>query len=86
MTEPAYSRVLLKLSGEVLAGTQRYGIDVQTLKDLAQEIKEVSNLGVAIALVLGGGRVWIFLRGGLACRMKRRVLFWILHSTMVNRP
>ena len=55
MTEPAYSRILLKLSGEVLAGPQPYGIDLQTLKGLAQEIREVSDLGVSIALVLGGG-------------------------------
>ncbi len=58
MTEPAYSRILLKLSGEVLAGPQPYGIDLQTLKGLAQEIREVSDLGVAIALVLGGGNIF----------------------------
>jgi uridylate kinase len=58
MTEPAYSRILLKLSGEVLAGPQPYGIDLQTLKGLAKEIKEVTELGVAIALVLGGGNIF----------------------------
>ena len=58
MTEPAYSRILLKLSGEVLAGPQPYGIDLQTLKGLAQEIREVSDLGVSIALVLGGGNIF----------------------------
>jgi uridylate kinase len=58
VTEPAYSRILLKLSGEVLAGPQPYGIDLQTLKGLAQEIKEVSDLGVSIALVLGGGNIF----------------------------
>ena len=58
MTEPAYSRILLKLSGEVLAGPQPYGIDLQTLKGLAKEIKEVSELGVAIALILGGGNIF----------------------------
>ena len=58
MTEPAYSRILLKLSGEVLAGPQPYGIDLQTLRGLAQEIKEVSDLGVSIALVLGGGNIF----------------------------
>ena len=52
MTEPAYSRVLLKLSGEALAGPQPYGIDLPTVKGLAGEIKEISDLGVAIALVL----------------------------------
>jgi len=58
VTEPAYSRILLKLSGEVLAGPQPYGIDLQTLKGLAREIKEVSDLGVSIALVLGGGNIF----------------------------
>ena len=58
MTKPAYSRILLKLSGEVLAGPQPYGIDLQTLKGLAQEIREVSDLGVSIALVLGGGNIF----------------------------
>ena len=58
MTEPAYLRVLLKLSGEVLAGPQPYGIDLQTLKGLAQEIREVSDLGVSIALVIGGGNIF----------------------------
>jgi uridylate kinase len=58
VTEPAYSRILLKLSGEVLAGPQSYGIDLQTLRGLAQEIKEVSDLGVAVALVIGGGNIF----------------------------
>lgn len=58
MTAPAYSRILLKLSGEVLAGPQPYGIDLQTLKGLAREIREVSDLGVSIALVLGGGNIF----------------------------
>ena len=48
----------MKLSGEVLAGPQPYGIDLQTLKGLAQEIKEVSDWGVSIALVLGGGNIF----------------------------
>jgi uridylate kinase len=58
MTATAYSRVLLKLSGEVLAGPQPYGIDLQTVQGLAHEIKEVSDLGVAVALVLGGGNIF----------------------------
>ena len=58
MTKPAYSRILLKLSGEVFAGPQPYGIDLKTVKGLAKEIKEVSDLGVAIALVIGGGNIF----------------------------
>jgi uridylate kinase len=58
MTKPAYSRILLKLSGEVFAGPQPYGIDLKTVKGLAREIREVSDLGVAIALVIGGGNIF----------------------------
>jgi uridylate kinase len=58
MTEPAYSRILLKLSGEVFAGPRPYGIDLQTVKGLAKEIKEISDLGVAVALVVGGGNIF----------------------------
>jgi len=58
MTKPAYSRILLKLSGEVFAGPQPYGTDLQTVKGLAKEIREVSDLGVAIALVIGGGNIF----------------------------
>lgn len=58
MTKPSYSRILLKLSGEVFAGPQPYGIDLKTVKGLAKEIKEVSDLGVAIALVIGGGNIF----------------------------
>jgi uridylate kinase len=58
MTKPVYSRILLKLSGEVLAGPQPYGIDLPTVKGLARELKEVSDLGVTFALVLGGGNIF----------------------------
>jgi len=53
-----YKRILLKLSGEALMGTQSYGIDPQRLQDYAQEIKEIVNKGVEVAIVIGGGNIF----------------------------
>ena len=53
-----YKRILLKLSGEVLAGKKETGIDFQRVLDLAREIKEVSELGVQIGIVVGCGNFW----------------------------
>ncbi len=53
-----YKRILLKLSGEALMGDQQYGIDSNRLLQYAQEIKEVSALGVEVAVVIGGGNIF----------------------------
>ena len=58
MSQPAYSRVLLKLSGEVLAGDQSYGIDPLKASELANEIKIVHEMGINIALVIGAGNIF----------------------------
>ena len=58
MLEPKYKRVLIKLSGEALAGERGVGIDIKTVQEIAQEIKEVHETGVEIALVIGGGNLW----------------------------
>ena len=58
MSQPVYSRVLLKLSGEVLAGDQSYGIDPIKASDLADEIKIVHEMGIGIALVIGAGNIF----------------------------
>src|SRR5213592_1769054 len=55
---PAYLRIVLKLSGEALAGSQGYGIDPQMLVRMAAEIREVVALGVQVALVIGGGNIF----------------------------
>ncbi len=53
-----YQRILLKLSGEALAGQQGYGIDPEVISGIAAEIKEVVDLGVQLALVIGGGNIF----------------------------
>ncbi len=58
-----YKRILLKLGGESLCGSENFGIDDTILSKLADEIKEVRNLGVEIAIVIGGGNIF---RGGPA--------------------
>jgi len=55
---PAYRRVVLKLSGEALAGNQGYGIDPPVLARVAQEVRDVLQLGVEIAIVIGGGNIF----------------------------
>lgn len=55
---PRYKRVLLKLSGEALAGGRESGIDPETIAGLATEIKDVYDLGVEIAIVIGGGNIF----------------------------
>ena len=54
----AYKRVLLKLSGEALRGSESYGIHVPTLESLARQVGEVQSLGVQIGLVIGGGNIF----------------------------
>ncbi|HFI0106927.1 TPA: UMP kinase [Streptococcus suis] len=56
--KPKYERILIKLSGEALAGERGVGIDIQTVQAMAKEIQEVAESGVQIALVIGGGNLW----------------------------
>jgi uridylate kinase len=59
----AYKRILLKLSGESLMGDQQYGIDPKRLSEYAQEIKKVIDLGIEVAIVIGGGNIFRGLSG-----------------------
>jgi uridylate kinase len=58
MTAPAYKRILLKLSGEALMGDDSYGINRAVVERIVAEIKEVSELGVEVAMVIGGGNIF----------------------------
>lgn len=58
MTDIKYKRVLMKLSGEALAGDQGQGIDLAVVSEIAQDLKEVHDLGTQIAIVVGGGNLW----------------------------
>ena len=56
--EPKYKRILLKLSGEVLAGSKKSGIDFDTVLTISKSIKKVVDMGVEVAIVVGGGNFW----------------------------
>ena len=58
MTDIKYKRVLMKLSGEALAGEKGQGIDLAVVSEIAQDLKEVHDLGTQIAIVVGGGNLW----------------------------
>lgn len=66
MVEPVYKRVVLKLSGEALAGNTGFGINPPTIKEIVKEIKDIHELGVEISIVVGGGNIW---RGNIGAEM-----------------
>ena len=57
MEQPKYKRVLLKISGEALAGDKGFGLDQKTIDEIAVKVKECYDLGVQIAIVVGGGTI-----------------------------
>ena len=58
MKNPKYKRIMLKISGEALAGDKGFGLDQPTINAIAQKVKECADLGVEIAVVVGGGNFW----------------------------
>lgn len=66
MVEPVYKRVVLKLSGEALAGNTGFGINPPTIKEIVREIKDIHELGVEVSIVVGGGNIW---RGNIGAEM-----------------
>ncbi|MFC1590487.1 UMP kinase [Candidatus Omnitrophota bacterium] len=58
MKKPVFKRIVLKISGEALQGTQGFGIDPAVLRSIADQIKEVRSLGIEIAVVIGGGNIF----------------------------
>ena len=68
MSEAKYKRVLLKLSGEALAGDQKTGVNAKVIGEICDKIKEVVDLGVQVSIVVGGGNFW---RGRNGHQMER---------------
>ena len=58
MESAKFKRVVIKLSGEALAGDQGFGLESQVLNSLAKQIAEIVALGVQVAIVVGGGNIW----------------------------
>jgi uridylate kinase len=66
MSNPKYKRVVLKLSGEALAGDTGFGINPSIIKSIAVQVKEIAEFGVEVAVVVGGGNIW---RGKIGSEM-----------------
>lgn len=80
--EPKYKRVLLKISGEALAGNSKFGIDHEMLAKTTKQVKEVYDKGVQIAIVVGGGNFW---RGRSSGSMERSTADYIgMLATVMN--
>ena len=58
MTSPAYSRVILKMSGDSFKGDADFGIDAGTLQYISLQIKSIVDMGVEVGVVVGGGNIW----------------------------
>lgn len=84
MGEPYYKRVLLKLSGEALAGEQGYGIDPHTITTIANEVKEVVECGVQLALVIGGGNIFRGLAASSKGMDRASADYMGMLATMIN--
>jgi len=82
--KPAYKRVLLKLSGEVLMGSSGFGIDQKTVDSLACEISEIQNLGAQIALVIGGGNIFRGLQGAASGMDRAAGDYMGMLATVIN--
>ena len=84
MSRPSFTRVLLKLSGESLAGDQGYGIDPQTITTIASEIREVVDQGVQLALVIGGGNIFRGLAASAKGMDRSSADYMGMLATMIN--
>jgi len=84
MTAPRYKRILLKLSGEALIGEQGYGIDHAVLDAITSEVKEVYDLGVEVAVVIGGGNIFRGLSGAAKGMERASADYMGMLATVLN--
>lgn len=82
--KPIYERLLLKLSGESLLGSLPYGIDLETTHSIAEEIKEVHDLNVQVAIMIGGGNIFRGIKGTEAGMERASADYMGLLATIIN--
>ncbi len=82
--KPAYKRILLKLSGESLLGKLRFGIGLETTRAIAKEIKEIHDLDIQIAIMIGGGNIFRGIRGTEAGMDRASADYMGLLATIIN--
>ena len=81
---PAHKRILLKLSGEALMGDDAYGINRATIVRMVQEIREVTQLGVEVAVVIGGGNIFRGVAGGAVGMDRATADYMGMLATVMN--
>jgi uridylate kinase len=81
---PRYSRIVLKLSGEALAGENEYGVDHQVISSIAREIKQVVDCGVQVAVVVGGGNIWRGMAGSAKGMDRATADYMGMLATVIN--
>ncbi len=84
MEQGKFRRVVLKLSGEALAGSQGYGIDPETVENIARQIKEVNETGLEVAVVNGGGNIWRGLSGSAQGMDRATADYMGMLATVIN--
>lgn len=84
MSAAKYKRIVLKLSGEALAGQKGYGIDVELLRNIALQLHEVIALGVQVAIVVGGGNIWRGTTGGKMGMDRATADYMGMLATVIN--
>ena len=84
MSRPVYKRIILKISGEVLAGDQPFGIDPKMINDIAAEIAEVAAMGVELAIVIGGGNIFRGISAGDGGMERASADYMGMLATMLN--
>ncbi|MHB1612002.1 MAG: UMP kinase [Sulfobacillus sp.] len=82
--QPKYKRIVLKLSGEALAGNEGYGIDPTVVDSLARQIQDVLRLGVQIGVVVGGGNIWRGLAGASKGMDRATADYMGMLATVIN--
>ncbi len=84
MGEPVFKRILLKLSGEALMGSLPYGISEETIKEIAEQIKEVRELGVDVCAVIGGGNIFRGVKGAAMGMDRASADYMGMLATVIN--
>ncbi len=84
MTAPVYKRILLKLSGEALMGPDSYGIHKQTLDGMVAQVREVVELGVQVAVVIGGGNIFRGVSGAASGMDRATADYMGMLATVIN--
>ncbi|MFL5303016.1 MAG: uridine monophosphate kinase, partial [Anaeromyxobacteraceae bacterium] len=82
--KPIYKRILLKLSGEALMGDGKYGISTKTLSAIAQDVKDIVDLGIEIALTIGGGNIFRGVSGATEGMDRASADYMGMLATVIN--